>query len=263
MLKRANEVDFEDVYKAFSEGFSDYILPIKITLDQFKAHFFGAEGNDLSHSFVYYDDGPVGLVLGGIKDYEGIKTIRCGTMCLSPQARGKGYARKLLLRHLEEGKENGCKQAFLECIESNTKALDFYKYMGYKVANTLKYYTLEQALNNEALGSEATLDEIIGLNYDYHINWQNDWDYLKLVNPDVFIQYSSYVVCKANRIFQLYVAKEDRHKGIGKGLIMKAYSELDKPLKISFPSYGNFENYIKYLGFTEDSIRQVEMYKLI
>lgn len=263
MIKRASEVLFEDVYQAFTEGFSDYIIPFKITMDQFKMHFFGPEGNDLKHSFVCYEEGPVGLVLGGIKEYEGIKTIRCGTMCLVPSARGKGYARELLLKHLQEGKKNNCKQAFLECIEGNTKALEFYQFMGYTIANRLKYYSLEKALDLVPLGKKSTLAEARNMSYDYHINWQNDWDYLEYIQAEVFIYQSSYIICKDNRIYQLYICKEDRHRGIGKGLIMKANKDQSKPLKISFPSVGNFENYLKYIGFSEDSIRQVEMYKLL
>ena len=53
-----------------------------------------AEGNSLEHSFLSLDgDKPVGVILGGIKIYESIKTMRCGTLAIHPKYRGIGVSK--------------------------------------------------------------------------------------------------------------------------------------------------------------------------
>ncbi|WP_052222986.1 GNAT family N-acetyltransferase [Clostridium homopropionicum] len=47
-------------------------------------------------------DEPVGVILGGIKNYEGIKTIRCGTLALSSNYRGLGISNALYNLHKDE-----------------------------------------------------------------------------------------------------------------------------------------------------------------
>ena len=69
-------------------------LDFQITLLKWKFqkgilyNVFGSEGNLLEHSFLALEEGkPVGVILGGIKDYESIKTMRCGTLAVHPNYR--------------------------------------------------------------------------------------------------------------------------------------------------------------------------------
>ncbi|HDR3982008.1 TPA: GNAT family N-acetyltransferase, partial [Bacillus anthracis] len=79
--KRCSEINIDLVYEAFRDGFSDYIIKMEVSKGDFIKRFFGLEGNSLEHSFLALDgDKPVGVILGGIKDYENIKTMRCGTL---------------------------------------------------------------------------------------------------------------------------------------------------------------------------------------
>lgn len=75
--KRCSEVSIDLVYKAFKDGFSDYIIKLEVSKEDFIKRFFGPEGNSLEHSFLALDgDECVGVILGGIKVYESIKTMR-------------------------------------------------------------------------------------------------------------------------------------------------------------------------------------------
>jgi len=49
--KRCSEVDINSVYEAFQIGFSDYIIKINMSKDDFITRFLGPEGNCLEHSF--------------------------------------------------------------------------------------------------------------------------------------------------------------------------------------------------------------------
>ena len=83
--KRADLVSAEVVFQAFTEGFSDYPIKMTMTLEQFDGRFFGPEGNSRAYSYVALDDAkPVGVILGGIRHWDGLKTLRCGTLCLHP-----------------------------------------------------------------------------------------------------------------------------------------------------------------------------------
>ena len=78
---RGNEVSMEHIFQAFSLGFSDYSIRLTMEQDDFAARFFGPEGNSRSHSFLAMDeDQPIGLLLGGLRQFDGDKTMRCGTL---------------------------------------------------------------------------------------------------------------------------------------------------------------------------------------
>ena len=78
-------------------------LDFQITLLKWKFQkgfyttFLGPEGNLLEHSFLALEEGkPAGVILGGIKDYESIKTMRCGTLAVHPNYRGIGVSQNYL-----------------------------------------------------------------------------------------------------------------------------------------------------------------------
>ena len=93
--KKCSEVNIDLVYEAFKDGFSDYIIKMEISKEDFIQRFLGPEGNSLKHSFLALDDDKsVGVILGGIKDYENIKTMRCGTLAVHPNYRVVGVSQK-------------------------------------------------------------------------------------------------------------------------------------------------------------------------
>lgn len=263
-----NEVPMEDIYGAFSKGFSDYMIQFEMEQEQFESHFFGPEGNKLLFSFIAYeDDQPVGLVLGGCKTYEGLLTLRCGTMCVIPEFRGQGIARKLLNAHQKLASDLGCKQLFLECIKGNDKAHDFYLTSGYKIVHQLKYYGQKKYKQVESDVVEASFldykqyrDQVEG-----HVNWQNEIWYLEQLEPKFkMIKIENKVIGMVGyigaRMCYLHVKKAFRLNGFAKQLV---YSLEEKQVKISFPSQGGLEGFLTHVGFEEDTISQVEMYKTI
>ncbi len=112
--------------KLLEMAFQITLLKWKFQSEDFIKRFFGAEGNSLKHSFVALDGNKsVGVILGGIKDYENIKTMRRGTLAVHPNYRGIGVSQKLFELHKDEAIQNGCKQLFLEVIVGNDRAIRF------------------------------------------------------------------------------------------------------------------------------------------
>ncbi|MED0964001.1 GNAT family N-acetyltransferase [Bacillus paramycoides] len=278
--KRCSEVSIDLVYEAFKDGFSDYIIKMDVSKEDFIKRFFGPEGNSLEHSFLALDDDKsVGVILGGIKIYESIKTMRCGTLAVHPNYRGVGISQKLFELHKEEAIQNECKQLFLEVIVGNDRAINFYNKLGYEKVYDLSYYSLNDftiITNKDFKNIEIKQLKFQKFKVEiqkwlnFHINWQNDIDYIEKTNNTY---YSAYVdndlkgtVCinEQGKISFIFVAKEYRNIGIATRLLQVAREELKlSSLSIGFPNNSLLEGYLKKCGFEKNSLAQYEMYHLL
>lgn len=268
----------ELIYNAFTIGFSDYIIKLQMDRETFEKRFFGPEGNSLDSSFIAFDDKrPVGVVLGGIKEYEGIRTIRCGTLCVDPEYRGRGVSQSLMELHKMEGLERGCKQLFLEVIVGNDRAINFYKRLGYEKIYDLKYFSLENiGVLKTSKGPlfeirEIDIKEIRKLQNrinDIHINWQNDFDYMeKSAGQHYFGAYLDNRLIGAtganisSKLSFIWVDFEERNKGIGTMLLKRTVEELKLgKVSIGLPNNASLEGFLRKTGFKKDKIEQYEMY---
>lgn len=278
-FKRASEADFELVYGAFTTGFSDYIIKREISREQFEKNFFGPEGNSPAHSFVALDGNkPAGIVLGGIKDYEGVRTMRCGAMAVHPDYRRQGIGEKLMALHREEAVAQGCRQLFLEVISSNDRAVALYKKLQYEKVYDLEYFTLDAAGLLERVPGEAADIRPVGIEAlhcvrrqlrDVHINWQNDADYIEKMEEPVF--YGAFdgekpagLIClqKSGKVKLLWVDPDHRHRGIGTDLLIKAVAALGlSGVNLSMPNNAALRGFAMRSGFKKDAISQYEMYR--
>lgn len=276
-FKNCSEVDFELVYNCFNEGFSDYIVQLHLPLEDFRKRFFGAEGNELKNSFIVLEEnGPVGLILGGIKEYQGIKTMRCGALCIIPEFRGKGIADELFYLHKERAISEGCKQLMLETIVGNDRALNFYKKHGYEKIYDLQYYKLSDLSDLKRYEKKydiqpitfrelETVKEYMG---DVYINWQNDFHYIERSesqhNFGAFIEGLLVGVLSINeygRINLIWVDKKYRGRGIACSLLADAIERFNlTKLGASFSNNFALYGFYKKLGFEKERIAQYEMY---
>jgi ribosomal protein S18 acetylase RimI-like enzyme len=278
IYKNCSETELDRIYEAFKIGFSDYIIKLEMSKEDFIKRFFGPEGNSLDYSFIAMDDDrPVGVILGGLKIYEGIKTLRCGTLCINPQYRGKGISKELFELHKLIALNNSCKQLFLEVIVGNDRAIKFYEGLGYEKVYDIKYYSckdtkmLEREFNTSVSIEKVNFETISSLSFilqDVHINWQNNFDYMsKLKDLSHYGAYeegrltAALSISPKGRIFFIWTNPRCRHKGIAKSLIKEAVKNLSLNfLSISFPNNSSLEGFVKHNGFQKDSVSQYEMY---
>lgn len=278
--KRCSEVNIDLVYGAFRDGFSDYIIKMEVSKEDFIKRFFGAEGNSLEHSFLALDgDKPVGVILSGIKVYESIKTMRCGTLAVHPNYRGIGVSQKLFELHKEEAIQNECKQLFLEVIVGNDRAIRFYNKLGYEKVYDLSYYNLKdmtKIINKDCKGIEVkqlnfpTFKVEIQKWLHFHINWQNDMDYIEKTNHTFYGAYvdndlkGSICMNEQGKISFLFVDKDYRNRGIGSRLLQMARENLNvSSLSIGFPNNNLLEGFLKKTRFEKNALAQYEMYVLL
>ncbi len=195
-LKKCTEVDESIIFETFMEGFSDYHIKVEMKQDFFFERFFGPEGNAKEFSFVAFDgDTPVGVLLGGIREQDGIRTMRCGGMAVVPNARKKGVAKLMMEKHEASAKEENVQQLFLEVLTINESAYKFYEQLGYQKVYDLTYRTFkpsdrwfkdtpESLLNT--MGAfysiqKITLTDLSGLRQidESHLPWQGSIDYVR------------------------------------------------------------------------------------
>ncbi|MEW9180630.1 GNAT family N-acetyltransferase [Bacillus mycoides] len=278
--KRCSEVSIDLVYKAFKDGFSDYIIKLEVSKEDFIKRFFGPEGNSLEHSFIALDgDKSVGVILGGIKVYESIKTMRCGTLAVHPEFRGIGVSQKLFELHKEEATQNKCKQLFLEVIVGNDRAIHFYNKLGYEKVYDLSYYNLNDL--TKIMNKDNKKIEVKQLEFptfkveiqkwlNFHINWQNDIDYIEKTNHTFYGAYvdsdikGSVCVNEQGKISFIFIDKDYRNIGVGTKLLQVASEELKlSSLSIGLPNNNLLEGFLKKSGFEKNSLAQYEMYLLL
>src|SRR5690625_862666 len=279
--KRCSEVEIDLVYEAFQVGYADYMIKFDISKGDFIKRFFGLEGNSLEHSFIAMSNHePFGIILGGAKNYEGIQTMRCGTLAIHPEFRGMGISHKLFELHKEEAILNGCQQLFLEVILGNDRAIQFYKKLGYEKVYDLSYYKLKD-VSQLKINSDEDI-EIRQIQFNefrqetnkwlyFHMNWQNGIDYMEKIVSNTY--YSAYfntelVGClcidASGEISFLFVDKEFRGKGIASLLIQTAVKKLQLlDLSIGFPNNSLLEGFLKKLHFEKDLLTQYEMYLVL
>lgn len=280
--KKCSESDDHSIYHAFQTGFSDYIVKMEVSQEDFFKRFFGPEGNSRVHSFIaFYEENPIGVILGGIKTYEGIKTMRCGALAIHPSYRGKGVSQRLYELHKEEAMAEGCKQLFLEVIAGNDRAINFYKRLGYEKVYDLTYYSLEDLSTLKEAAKKNAAFPVKSSNFshfqenarkwNYHINWQNDLEYIEKLSDALF--YSAidgdraigYLVMNPNGTIRfLMVDQAYRNQGIGTSLLLAAVSGLNSSrLSVGFPNNSLLGGFFKKLRFEKSSLAQYEMYKTL
>ena len=279
--KKCSEVSEDKIFEAFQIGFSDYMIQFEMTKDFFINRFFGPEGNSMEYSFIAIDEEKaVGVNLGGIKVYEGIKTLRCGALCVHPEYRGTEVGKRLFQLHKEVAIENSCKQMFLEVIVGNDRAINFYKRVGYEKVYDMVYYSHNNPSEIKAVMLDTIKIHRINMDvlrtfrqdiHDIHINWQNDLDYISQIEG--LVHYGAFEkdnlmgglsIHPKGKISFLWINSKLRHHGIAVNLIHHAAKELGiEKLVINFSNNANLLGFVKHLNFTRDAISQYEMYQVL
>jgi len=277
--KLCSEVTEDQIYQAFQSGFSDYMIQLSLEKEDMLERFFGPEGNERALSYLALDgDIGVGLVLGGIRMMNGVKTMRCGTMCINPDYRGKGVAQKLIDMHIELGKSSGCHQMFLEVINGNDRAVHFYKKNGYEIVYDLLYYNMQK----ETLTKMSILPiyedyEIKQVGYydvlsyrktlfDMHLPWQTDVEYFKTLKAKYYEAYDGDKVVAAcgvfkGNVFFLHVDPQYRGLGIGMAILFEALKEdTFESVRMTINNNANMKSFCEHIGMKKSELCQFEMY---
>lgn len=270
--KLATQVSDQVLYDVWMEGYSDYLMKFTIKKPDFIKRFIENESVREYSYVAYEDDKPVGLMLGNIKVYDGIKTMRCGGFAVIPTYRSKGVGKILLDYHHQLAKKNDCKQLYLEVLKKNEKAIKFYKANGYLPVYDYKYFKKD----NVELLSDLSLD-IEEVDFDViksiraslpelHIFWQGEMFVI-----DKFDGIRNYAIKEMDEIVAaismkdsglinfVWVKKGLRQQGYAKALVCHGLKKLshNNLLAITSNNYA-YEGFIRHLGLQLE-LEQYEM----
>ncbi|MBN2897999.1 MAG: GNAT family N-acetyltransferase [Clostridia bacterium] len=283
-FKKCSDVSDEAIFETFREGFSDYFFKFEMTPSYFIDHFFGAEGNRRELSLVAYKHGQaVGILLGGLRSFEGMETLRCGAMAVIPKGRKKGVAKALMAAHEEMAREMGIDQMFLEVLTVNDSAYTLYQSLGYEKVYDLTYRIFEPEgfwfdttpasclTDQEAFYSiqEVTLTDLEGLRHidESHLPWQGSFEYMSQIPVEIYGVYKNGqliagLVGSDKKLYYLYVAPNHRRQGIAKALIM-TYLQVFKMTRceLVYTNNAKLHTFANHLKMSTATFGQYEYYK--
>ncbi|HEX7153048.1 MAG TPA: N-acetyltransferase [Thermoanaerobaculia bacterium] len=224
--------DFDVVYAAFLEAFSDYVVPMQLTREQL-AEMLTRRGwaPELSVG-VFDDERMVAFTLNGFHD--GV-AYDSGTGVV-PSHRRRGLARQMMEFLTPRLHETGARRYVLEVIEANTPATTLYRECGFVETRRLQCWSYGETPGQPRpvgrIGQIGQLREA----FDVEPSWQNAThsverataEHVVLGNDDGFV-----IVFPANGdVPQLAVRREARRRGVGTQLLRAAAAAAGKPLRL-------------------------------
>jgi ribosomal protein S18 acetylase RimI-like enzyme len=136
-LMRASELREHALVDLFNAGYSDYLLPMRLTTAAFAEHV-AANHIDLDCSRVVRDDQPAALALIAHRDDAGW----VGGMATVPEYRRRGLGAETLTAGLAALADRGASVAWLEVIDQNRRAVALYEKLGFEVVRDLVVWSL-------------------------------------------------------------------------------------------------------------------------
>ena len=160
------------LHQAFLRAFSDYIIPMQITLQQFE-DLVTRRGVDWSLSIGAFESGElIGFNLNAIDTYEGVLSIYDSGTGTVPEFRRRGIAKTLFEQSLPRFMDRGAKQYVLEVFEENTSAVGLYQKIGFRTVRMLESFRRDiQSL----IARKSTL-KVREIDPDWNV-FQQFWDW--------------------------------------------------------------------------------------
>jgi len=137
----------EEILNCFNSAFSDYSVPLQLTLDQMK-NKLAIEGIDLGCSAgAFKDNNLIGFIMHGVKEVDNKKLVYNAGTGVIPEARSNGLTVKMYDYILPKIKSMGYQVVTLEVISDNIPAIKSYEKIGFKELRKLNCYRGDLKIN--------------------------------------------------------------------------------------------------------------------
>jgi ribosomal protein S18 acetylase RimI-like enzyme len=138
MIRTLTAADFEAVFAAFADAFSDYVVKLSPTREQL-AEMLTRRGYLPEASVGMFEDGR--LVTFTLNGVDGDRAYDSGTgVVISHRRRGLG--RGIMEASMEVLRERGCTSYVLEVIDVNKAAIELYRGLGFCETRGLQCWSL-------------------------------------------------------------------------------------------------------------------------
>lgn len=246
--KTLEKVDTFRLYQTFIRAFSDYQVTVDMPYEAFETNL-KRNGYMPGVSVGTFDyEELVGIVLNGVRYWNGVKTIYDLGTGVIPSFRKRGITKEMLNMVQTICQDKGIGRYQLEVIQENTAAVSLYKKQGFQVIRTLNCYMAEKTdrkladctqwkiLHPQALTAEQW--ELVKSFWDYTPSWQNSVDSVCAIT-DSF----AYVLAEASGILtgygiinklngdivQLAVRQEYRRLGVATEIMQSLQEQTSSP----------------------------------
>lgn len=293
-MKNANEIasrqcrflsedHFQELYEAFTEAYSDYVIAFALTETQFRNHI-NLNAVDLGRTVGCIEDGKlIGFSLNGFGDWNDRSTVYDAGTGVIPTHRRQGISDALFEHMLPAFQRDGVEQFLLEVVSSNLPAVSLYEKLGFKPMRQLALLQCDEKLKpGPETPLEVLIREIHAPNWpklktfwDGQPSWQNAPEAIERSRPlkqflgafigDVCIGYLVFS-SKFGRVAQMAVDPLHRNRGVGTSLLLAMQDNLAEGYSMQVinidKSLGTAVDFFRNHGFYE-RLRQYEMLKEI
>jgi ribosomal protein S18 acetylase RimI-like enzyme len=222
-------VPFEQIFEAFSLGFSDYVVPFQPSIETLQ-EMLTRRGFVASLSVGAFDgDRLVGITLNGV---DGNRAYDSGTAVI-PTHRRRGLSSRMMQMSFSL---LASRTYVLEVLQQNTPAVALYESLGFQHTRPFQVwsFTAEAPTRTPELAN-ADLD-LIRSWCDVEPSWQNDVPSLRRARESHVVLGSldaaAVLFPHKGDLPLLAVAPHARRQGLGRALLNAAATRADKPLRI-------------------------------
>jgi ribosomal protein S18 acetylase RimI-like enzyme len=266
VIRTLRHDDFEDIFAAFSDAFSDYIVPFSPTREQLK-EMLTRRGWEPRLSVGIWDGARmVAFTLNGfeyrVAEYRAAYDSGTGVV---PSHRGRGLAREMMDFILPLLRDAGAMRYLLEVIESNAPAMALYRDFGFQETRKLQCWSYStDSPYFEPISRGTMYPEYC----DVAPSWQNSTASIRRAQEryEVVGCEGGYAVVfpSSGDLAQLAVDPAVRRRGLGTRLLRDAATIARKPLRIINvdDSAVSIAMFLDAAG-AHRTIRQLEMERLL
>ena len=244
--------DFDELYKCFLAAFSDYVVSMAVSREQFQQRLV-RDGVDLAISVAAFDkDEMVAFSLTASGEWQGLTTAYDSGTGVIPSHRGAGVGKNLFAYMFEVLRTRGVSHCLLEVISTNAPAVGLYEKLGFEHTRRLAVLLTDAKTDVKTVGDGkqfgfevrklTTFDwTTLSSFWDGNPSWQNAIDsvtraknYCRAIgayDADRCIGYGI-VYEPAGNLMQLAVHPNHRRKGVGSTILRELQNELAAPLKV-------------------------------
>lgn len=225
-------VSVDKLHNTFVEAFSDYEVKIDIPILKFQQNLKRIGYVEKASIYASDKDRLVGLLLNGIRQWDGKLTAYDAGTGVIKEYRNKSISSNMFLNTVQLLKEMEVEQCLLEVIQSNVSAVHLYKKQGFEVSREFECFNLDKKLFTYTPKHKVQHIDLIDENdwieltrfWDFKPSWQNSIDSINALSDtfiysivsidDIIVGYGI-IDKKTGVIPQIAVDKKYRGRGIG------------------------------------------------